>query len=87
MELASVTFKFKAQVSLTELTCAHCDFVHPVSPRATDEYDNYEDAQAAGIVMAERHGGGDVTVVKFTRVEFKNDGNGGGQNGENGGNG
>lgn len=59
---------FQGKVNLDQMECELCEFGHGISPRSTEEFDNYGDANNAGIEMAKRHGGGDVTVIESTRV-------------------
>ena len=70
-----VTEVFNAKVILDYINdCDICEWGHiGMTPRYSEEFDNYADAWQAGVDMATRHNGGEVTVIKFTRVTKKGD--------------
>lgn len=68
--MMEVTDVFNAKVSLDYNDCDNCEFGHiGLTPRYSDEFDNYGDALQAGVDIATRHGGGDIRVEKITRVK------------------
>ena len=70
--MMEITEVFNAKVSLDYNDCDICEFGHiGMFPKTTEEFDNYADAWQAGVDMATRHNGGEVTVIKFTRVTKK----------------